>query len=340
MSDKKIDEVETMFLKTSKPRLEINEIDPIVTISALYDSTTQGKDALKIALEMAKKFQIPLKIVASGDFMEAFKELVTSTNKKIAAMQEFVDSVAKGNDVDAEINVVMGDRIQNILHIFGEETPDIEKLSNKLVHVLKENQSDILVTGAPLFREEKEESYFGYYLTKIFRDAEIHSNILVVTERKEDLNDVIVSFVSVDQQPKSIVALVRRSLSLANENTQIKLIGMVEDKITETVARADLADDQTDEDIDLLGVRNRIKNKMEHVFSSIDIGKDIKYKSYEYHVRTGVMSSIVKSTLEDIHPGLVLVRSVSRLDENLDPIAGQIALTVLGSGYPVLLVWD
>ena len=162
----------------------------------------------------------------------------------------------------------------------------------------------------------------------------------MVTERKEDLNDVMVSFVSVDQQPSSIVALVRRSLSLANENTEIKLIGMVEDKITETVARADLEDDQSDEDIDLLGVRNRLKNKMEQVLSSIDIGNDIKYKSFDYQVNTGVMSSIVKSTLEDLHPGLVLVRSVSRLDENLDPIAEQIALTVLGSGYPVLLVWD
>ena len=236
--------------------------------------------------------------------------------------------------------MVLGDRIQNILYIFGEETPDTEKLSNKLINVLKENQSDILVTGAPLFRKEKEESYFGFYLAKIFREAEIHSNFLVVTDRKEGLNDTIVSFVSMDQQPKSILALVRRSLSLANENTAIKLFGVVEDKITETVARADLEDDQSEDDIDLVGVKNRLKTKMEQTLSSIDIAEDIKYKSFDFKVNTGVMSAIVKSTLEEIHPRLVLVRSVSRLDENLDPVAEQITLTVLASGYPVLLVWD
>ncbi len=340
MSDKRIIETEAMFIKSTKPSLIIDEVDEITTIGVIYDGTEQGKDALVSASEFAKKFQMPLKIIAADDYLEPFKNLAITTNEKMNALQENAKSFASENGVAAEVDMIIGDRVKQILDVFEGPSNEEPKLSTKLTKFLEQNQFDILVTGAPLFRKEKEESYFGFYLTKLLSNSEIKANFLIVSDTREELSNTILSFVSVDQQPKSIVALTRRSLAIADEKNDIKLFGVVEDKIIETVARADLTDEQDDEDLDLIGVGERLKNKMEDTLSSIEISDKISYKSFSFEVSTGVMASTIKTTLENENPGLVLVRSVSRSAQYLDPVAEQITLTVLNAGYPVYLIWD
>ncbi|MCY3412861.1 MAG: hypothetical protein INQ03_14585 [Candidatus Heimdallarchaeota archaeon] len=340
MSDKKIDEVEALFLKSTKPKLEIDEIEPISSIGVLYDGTQQGKEAIKIATLYAKKYHLPLKVITTDDYFDSYKNLATTTSEKMQGLIDYVDHYTKEEGVASETQMIIGDRVERIIDIIEQTPKEEDKLSSKLVKLFEDFNFDILVTGAPLFRIEKEESYFGFYLTKLLSDAEIKSNFLIVSDAPPDRTNTILSFVSVDQQPNSIIALTRRSLSVANAQNEIKLVGVVEDKIIETVARADLTDEQTDEDMDLLGVRDRLKAKMEDILSSIQIDDKVQFKSFEYQVRTGVMSSIIKESLDHDKPALVLVRSVSRLDQYLDPVAEQITLTVLNSGYPVLLVWN
>lgn len=340
MSDKRIEETEAMFLKTTKPKLEIEFIEPISSIGVIFDSTEQGKDALRTATEFANKFHIPIKVIVTDDFLDSFKNLASSTNEKINTLKDFAGNFTKENGVAAEISTVIEDRVEKILDLFVNQPKEEGKLSSKLIKIFEDKQYDILVSGAPLFRKEKEESYFGFYLTKLLSDSEIKANFLIVSDLKHELTDTILSFVSVDQQPNTIIALIRRSLAIANEKNDIKIIGVVEDKIIETVARADQLDQQPDEDLDLIGVRKRLKIKMEDTLSSIKIDDKNTYKSFNYDVNSGVMASIIKTTLENEKPGLVLVRSVSRLDQYLDPVAEQITRTVLNSGYPVLLVWD
>ena len=56
--------------------------------------------------------------------------------------------------------------------------------------------------------------------------------------------------------------------------------------------------------------------------------------------KSGKIASIVSTTVDEEQPGLVVVRSVGDLSENLDPVAEQITRSALSKGYPVLIVWN
>jgi len=180
----------------------------------------------------------------------------------------------------------------------------------------------------------------------LLRERRIHSNFFLVSDNtKTDLGDSILSFVSIEQQPGSIVALTRRALSLSDEQTEITTIGMIDDKVIETVARVDQLgeeklDDEGNEILDLDGATDRLRNRMEETLSSIHIDEKIPRKSFKWEVESGSITGIVSSALEKFNPGLVMVRSVAEISENLDPIAEQITRIVLRAGFPCLVVWD
>ncbi|MDH5403084.1 MAG: hypothetical protein OEY49_11380, partial [Candidatus Heimdallarchaeota archaeon] len=69
MSEKKLEEIETMFKKTSMVKLEINEIKPINKISVILDGSIQGKKALETAISLGELLNTSVDVIISGIYI-------------------------------------------------------------------------------------------------------------------------------------------------------------------------------------------------------------------------------------------------------------------------------
>ena len=348
MSERKLDEIESMFQKTKQPKLEIETVTKPEKFGVLIDDSVQGKIALDIATQLASKLKIPIDVVISDEYHNQINELLESTKQELNMLKILVQQKLDESNTYGKIEVVLKKKIDEILKIFKDEEIEDEKLSDLLINKLEEQASDIFFLGVPVFRskEEKDSEDLGLYATKLLRARRIHSNFLLVSDETVLAeNDSILSFVSIEQQPGSIVALTRRALSIADENTEIKTVGLIEDKVIETLARVEhMGTDEVDEEgndiLNIDGAREKLEHKMDETLASIKIHEDIPHKSFSYEVKHGSVTGIVSTALEDKKPSLVLVRSVAEITENLDPIAEQVTRIVLRAGYPVLVVWD
>jgi hypothetical protein len=344
MSERKIEDIEQMFKKTaaSKPKLMIDSIPEVTKIGAIYDNTLQGSHALLIASILTKKLGTSLNIIASQDFSEAFNHLIEATQEDILDLVVRAKQFMDEKEIEAKIDTVLSTRINAVIQDYQSTIHEEDKLSGKLVVRIKELDADIFVLGVPLFQsgEDTEAENIGIHATKLLRTKGIHSNFLLVTDHTTEVPDKILGFVSVNQQPRSIVALKKRALSLATEETKIRIVGMVEDRTIETMARSELPEDDPDALIPIEDVSKRLKIQMQDTLDSIVISDEITYGSIKNSVRLGSISTIVNEALENKKPGLVIVRSVAEIKENLDPVAEQVTRSVLEAGYPILIMWD
>jgi len=167
---------------------------------------------------------------------------------------------------------------------------------------------------------------------------------LLVPGKERIIADSVLAFVSVEQQPASIVALYRRALSFATEKTKFKIVGIVPDSVVETVARLDLPVDDTEAVPDLEGAKAKLIAKMQETLESIKLKKEIKdliiLDSPTWEVTSGHVAEVVRAYLESCRCGIAFVRSVSEISEKLDPFAEVVTRTVLHEGYNCLVFWD
>ena len=343
MSEKKLEEIETMFKKTSMVKLEINEIKPINKISVILDGSIQGKKALETAISLGELLNTSVDVIISGIYIEPFQSLYNTTMESIESLKTMAEEKINEKKLYSKINTVFSTKLDKVLEAFKpSEKEEEEKLSNKLINKLEEIDADLLIIGVPLFSISDEYENLGIYVSKLLRERKIHANILLVTPNTKEIKDSILAFVSIEQQPASIIALTKRALSLSTKKTKIHVVGMVEDRVIETVARVDLLgkDDEDTTPPDLEGAGIRLEKKMIHNLETITINPSINYGEFTTSVKKGSVSSILNISLEDNAPGIVLVRSVAEIGENLDPIAEQFIRSILKNEYPCLVVWD
>jgi hypothetical protein len=343
MSNRKLDDIEDLFKKTIRPSLVIEDIPLIKKLGVILDDTKQGEMALQIACALAKKVNASVIVSVTGDFYKAFKILIESTNAEINHLNNFAKNFSEETGVKTEIRSVISSKIEQILEIFQVEVKDSEKLGGRLIAEWEGEDEDILIMGVPLFqsREDNEAENLGTYVTKLLSERRISSNFLLVPDHfDKDLKDSLLAFVSVEQQPGSILALTRRGLSLSSENTKFQIVGLIGEKLIETLARVDKDEEENKEFLDFETASKRLKDVIDETLNSIVIKEGIPHGSFSHVIETGLISSIVKNSLEINKPGIVLVRTVAELAENLDPFALQIIRVVLSSGYPCLVVWD
>ena len=339
MSERKQEEIDAMFKATNLPKLLIEDIPKINKISVVLDNTTQGMNALTTASEIAKKFQAKLDIIVSEDFFEAFKVLIDSTNDKLNQLSVKAKTLLDEKGIHADIQTVIGGRIDKVIEVFGDEITDEMKLGNQLISKFLDLDADLLVLGVPLFqsREDPESELLGSYVTKILRARDIRANVVLVSEQSTPLGGNLIAFVEVNQQPRSIIALTKRALSLSNSDTKMKLVGIIEDKFIETVARIDSEDETS---LPIQETTEKLKQKFSDTLGGITLIEELPQTPIDKQVSTGKISEIVNLTLKNVTEGLVLVRSVAEIQDNLDPIAQQITRLVLAAGFPCLIVWD
>ena len=352
LSDRKLDEIETMFKKSTKPKLEIDEYPKIERIGCVLDSSQQGHKAMNVATALAKRLDTLLNIIISEDFYEPLEVLIDSAQKELELLEARVQEHVKETNIKAKIDQVTGEKLKKILELFQHVATSEETLGGQLIQKIRESEAHIMVIGVPLFKEkgtselgkEFAKESLGRYALMLLRERTIPANFLLVSGKTEEITDKILAFVDVEQQPASIVALYRRALSFATEKTEFKIVGIVENKVIETVARLNLPEEDPDAVPDLEGVADKLKAKMEDTLDSITLKKEIDdviiRGSPTYEVKTGSIAEIVREYLDEFNPGIVFVRSVAELSENLDPFAEYITRQVLSAGCPVLILWD
>lgn len=345
MSEKKLESIETMFKKITKPKMIIDEYPKIERIGVIVDSSPQGFKALQVATSLVKRLETTFSIIISDSYRDQLEGLSVSIKRELFDLETTVQDFVKGEDVktDYKIKQIISSKLEKFQQIFQEKIKLEDKLSRKLIEHIKDSGAQILVTGVPLFRTSEDES-LGTYVFRLLRATEIHANILLVSGKKHIIADSVLAFVSVEQQPASIVALYRRALSFATEKTKFKTVGIVDDKVIETVARLDLPSEDPEAVLDLEGAKSKLITKMEETLESISLKKEIDdliiSGSPTWDVESGHVAEIVRQYLEEINPGIVFVRSVAEISENLDPFAAVITRQVLGEGYNCLVVWD
>ncbi len=341
MSERKLDEIEQLFKKTSKPKTIIEDIDEIKKIGCFYDSTPQGENALNIATEIAKSLHLKLKVFAAEDFYLRLKQHGDEITKKSEELKTYVDNYTEEHEVATETEVLIGGRIKNVINLIEEDLAEDEKLSQLILDKLVEHKFNLFVVGAPLLRTRQEKGFFGYYLSKIVRERQVHSNFLLIPDDlKEGRKKSMMGIVNFEQEPGSVVAVLRRAMSLLPWLGKVKILGVIQDTTIETVARSEIPEDQIDAEPDIFGVRDRIKNKFSDILDLIEVSDNLNEIKSKKKVVTGVLTSAIKIELEEYNPGLVLVRTVAKLDENMDSSVEAIARIALSEGYPVLILWD
>lgn len=345
MSEKKLESIETMFKKTTKPKMIIDEYPKIKNIGVIVDTSSQGFKALQVATSLVKRLETTFSIIISNSYRDQLETLYTSIKRELSDLETTVKDFVKGEDVktDYKIKQIISSKLETLQQVFEEEVKPENKLSRKLIDHIKDSGAQILVTGVPLFKTSEDES-LGTYVFRLLRAREIQANFLLVSGKKHVIADSVLAFVHVEQQPASVVALYRRALSFATEKTKFNIVGIVDDKVIETVARLDFPPDDSQAVLDLEGAKSKLVNKMKETLESISLKKEIDDEiiagSPTWDVKSGHVAEIVRGYLDEINPGIVLVRSVAEISENLDPFAEIIMRQVLNEGYNVLVVWD
>jgi len=352
LSERKLDEIESKFKKSTRPKLEIDEYPTIERIGCILDSSKTGKTALKVATALAKRLGTSLQIFVSEDFYEPLEVLLDSAQKELDELQTVAQEHIEEEGLQATIKQVIGDKFKKTLELCHQETVSEKTLGGKLINEIRESHAQIMVMGVPLFKgkgtselgKEFTHESLGRYTLMLLRERTIPANFLIVPGETEEIKDKVLAFVNVEQQPVSIVALYRRALSFATEETEFKIIGIVENKVIETVARLEIPEEDPESAPDIDAVAKRLQTKMEDTLDSITLKKEIDdviiKGSPTSDARTGTISEIVREYLDMFNPGIVFVRSVPDLEENLDPFAEVVTRHVLSSGVPVLVLWD
>lgn len=341
MSERKLDEIEQLFKKTSKPKTIIEDIDEIKRIGCFYDSTPQGENALRIATEIAKSLHLKLKVFAAEDFYLRLKQHGDEITKKTEELKTYVDNYSEEHEVATETEILIGGRIQNVISLIEEDLAEDEKLSQLILDKLVEHKFNLFVVGTPLLRTRQERGFFGYYLSKIVREHQVHSNFLLIPDDlKEGTKKSMLGIINFEREIGSVVAVIRRSISLLPWHDKVRILGIIEDTTIETVARSEIPEDEPDAELDIVEVRERIKSKFSDTMDLIDVSEKLTHINIKKNVVSGVLTSVIKTALDEYNPGVVLVRTVAKLDENLDSSAEAIARIALAEGHPVLILWD
>ena len=346
VSERRQEDIDAMFkgATTSKIVIDKDSIQKMNKILAILDSTLQGQIALNYGIQLSRQYDAELFILVSDDSVEQFKLIIDSTVETVNGLVAKATELGEVNDKKPQIDVVLGQRIENTLQEFSRVQADDDLLGGRLVAKMIEIDPDLIILGTPLFheREHRDSQPLGSYITQLLTTSKIRSNFLLLNENTKELPKSIISFVTVNQQPRSILALVYRMFSLVTKDTKVKVIGVVEDKTIETVARVE-ASDQDDESsaLPIMEVTEKLRNSMSKTLESLVIEDDIPHQSLKTEVKTGSISSVLKTTLDELdETGMILVRSVTEARDNLDPVAVQVAQLTLGANHPCLIVWD
>ncbi len=347
MSEKKLEEIETMFKTTTKPKTIIDKYPVIEHIGCILDSSTQGFNALQVASSLAQRLKTKLDIIVSEDYHKPLRLVLESNEKELETLSITARDFVKGTeDLKANIKPIISDKVQQAFDLFFQKkASEEETLFGRLVEHIKTSGIQVCVMGVPLFvRSDIEWESMGSYVLKLLREREVHANWLLVSAKQNIIADSVLAFVSVEQQPASIIALYRRALSFATEHTNFKIVGIVEDNVIETVARLDISSDDSSDVPDLESARNKLIANMEETLGSIQLKSEIDdviiKGSPTWEVKSGHIAEIVREYIESEHPGIVFVRSVAEISENLDPFAEIVTRQVLQEGFNCLIVWD
>ena len=346
MSEKKLEEIETMFKTTTKPKTIIDKYPVIEHIGCILDSSTQGFNALQVASSLTQRLKTKLDIIVSEDYHKPLRLVMESNNKELETLSITArDFVKETEDLKANIKPIISDKVQQAFDLFFQEkASEKETLFGRLVEHIKNSGIQVCVMGVPLFVRSDEDQSMGSYVLKLLREREVHANWLLVSAKKHKIADSVLAFVSVEQQPASIIALYRRALSFATEHTNFKIVGIVEDNVIETVARLEISSDDSTDIPDLENARKKLITNMEETLGSIKLKSEIDDVIIEgsptWEVKSGHIAEIVREYVESEHPGIVFVRSVAEISENLDPFAEVVTRQVLQEGFNCLIVWD
>lgn len=344
MSERKQEEIDAMFKATRVTKLEIDEAPKINKIITVFDNSIQSHNALTVSSELCKRFDAEHELITSEDFYPSFNGLINSTRDKITELFQSAQTAIEKLEIKPSFHSVISGRITRTMNEFDLAVEDdAEKLSSRLVEKLAELNGDIIVIGVPMYKtvEEADVELLGSYVTKLLRSSKIHANFLLVSDKTTSMSNSIISFIEVNQQPRSLVALTKRALSISDKNTSIKIVGVVENKTIETMANLD--DDPTEEDsieTPFQRASSKLKSMMKQTLDSLSINDNIEHGDIEKSVKIGSIGEILNITLPDQKNALIMVRSLADYGENLDPIADQITRHVLIEGFPCLIVWD
>ncbi len=346
MSEKKLDEIETMFKTATKPKTVIDKYPVIEHIGCILDSSTQGFNALQVASSLAQRLKTELDIIVSEDYYKPLRLVLESNEKELDTLSITANDFIGGTkDLKANIKPIISDKVQQAFDLFFQKkASEEETLFGRLVEYIKNSGIQVCVMGVPLFVRSDEDQSMGSYVLKLLREREVQANWLLVSAKKNIIADSVLAFVSIEQQPASIIALYRRALSFATEHTNFKIVGIVEDNVIETVARLDISSDDSTDVPDLESTRTKLITNMEETLGSIQLKTEIDDVIIEgsptWEVKSGHIAEIVREYIESEHPGIVFVRSVAEISENLDPFAEIVTRQVLQEGFNCLIVWD
>ncbi len=344
MSERKQVEIDAMFKATQASKLEIDEAPKINKIITVFDNSIQSHNALTVSAELCKRFDAEHEVITSEDFYPSFNGLINSTRHKITELFQSAQVAVEKLEIKPTFHSVLSGRITRTMNEFDLAVKDeAEKLSSRLVEKLAELDGDIIVIGVPMYKtvEEAEVELLGSYVTKLLRSNKIHANFLLVSDKTSSMSNSIISFIEVNQQPRSLVALTKRALSLSDKSTSLKIVGVVENKTIETMAILD--DDPVEGDstkVPFQKASDKLKDMMKQTLDSLSINDNIDHGNIEKSVMTGSIGEILNITLSNQKNDLIMVRSLADYGENLDPIADQITRHVLTEGFPCLIVWD
>lgn len=334
----KLDKIEEIFLQSTKPKIVIDKATKVSKLGGIFDATKQGENALILATTLAKELSLPIKIFTADDFYMKLSKTSEDIRKKEKDMESYVAKHYIKEEVAFEIEPLISPKIDKVLKFMDEDVEEEDKLSRLLLNTLIKERMDIVVTGSPLLVSREEKGNFGFYLRKLLKEAQIEASFLLVPSEIQEFNNLMLGLVNYRQKEDSKEIILKQSLALKPWINNIIISGLIEENTIETIAKAELPDGEDDSSIDLSEIKNSISDKYEdklgnYIFEDEDM-------SLSCEVNVGVITSAVKLILEKHQPGLVLVRNVSKEDENLDPEAETLARIALTEGYPVLLVWD
>jgi hypothetical protein len=338
-TESKLDQVDKMFKIASKPKTVIEDIDPIIRLGCIYDSTIQGENGLLLATDLAKTLHLPLTTFTTDDYYYELKKTIDEINNKETETNDYIKQFSMEEDLDIETHVLMSGKIKKVFAMMDKELEEEDKLSRLIMDMLIDSNFSLLIAGSPLMRAREDTGTLGYYMSILLKNPKIHSNFFLVPDQLTKRGEMILGFTSYRQKEGSIPAIIRRGLSIRTKSQTIKIIGLIEENTVATIAKSELGEDESELESQIIKVSSRISDQFIEKFEDIEINPKFEL-DFNYSIESGNLTSMVKDKLEANNPSFVMVRSVSTLDEHLHSEAEAIARIALAEGYPVLILFD
>jgi hypothetical protein len=305
------------------------------------DGTSKSQACLELGKRLSQRYKTHTKFLRIKRYGAHLLDYIYTT--KIAAeknLEEIRDKLDPEPGFKAEINLIAGVLPEKARDLIEGALKESGGALGLLINKIEDFRPDLVILPVP-FAEESEmgeelgKDSLGTALDLILRRTSRNIPILLVEGESLLSRRNVLCVFNPEQQVESVKITLIHALKLADAGSDVTLLGIIGPSLVETFAG--VFGEVSKEEPDFSKAKNGLKLRMEHLLDAIQLNVEKKV-NLKRKVAFGRIDEVLKETIAETDPGLIVYQSKYLPHDPLDSMADEIARHE--SQVPVLIVWE